>query len=155
MTEGRTVGLAEALAGLVEVGVAHGVDEASVRAEGEALAATVAEVPRCARGLGAHHRRRPGGPRTSWRRPPADVGGGRGRHPCSELVAGRSPGAAAYAKALGDVCVVPPTSGADPADGGQCDDRRGRATHRPQQPSTPLRPRVPSPWARAARTHGK
>ena len=37
MTEGRTVGLAEALAGLVEVGVAHGVDEASVRAEGEAL----------------------------------------------------------------------------------------------------------------------
>ena len=44
MTEGRTVGLAEALAGLVEVGVAHGVDEASVRAEGEALAATVAEA---------------------------------------------------------------------------------------------------------------
>ena len=107
MTEGRTVGLAEALAGLVEVGVAHGVDEASVRAEGEALAATVAEA---APGAHVDWVRITGGDRGAedfmaaasrgrrWRSGPTPV--------LSELVAGRSPGAAAYAKALGDVCVA-------------------------------------------------
>ena len=107
MTEGRTVGLAEALAGLVEVGVAHGVDEASVRAEGEALAATVAEA---APGAHLDWVRITGGDRGAedfmaaasrgrrWRSGPTPV--------LSELVAGRSPGAAAYAKALGDVCVA-------------------------------------------------
>ena len=136
MTEGRTVGLAEALAGLVEVGVAHGVDEASVRAEGEALAATVAEA---APGAHVDWVRITGGDRGAedfmaaasrgrrWRSGPTPV--------LSDLVAGRSPGAAAYAKGLGDV--------------------RGVGSPRSAAPPPPLRPRVPSPWARAARTHGK
>ena len=99
--------LGQALAGLVEVALDHGVDEATARAEGEALAATVAEA---APGAFVDWVRLTGGDRGAedftaaasrgrrWRSGPTPA--------LAELVTVNRTGATAYAKALGDVCLA-------------------------------------------------
>jgi hypothetical protein len=104
--------LAEALAGLVEAGLAAGADEAVVRAEGEALAATVAEA---ATGAYADWVRETGGDRGAEDFTAAASRGRRWRSGPTPTLAGLvlagGAGAAAYAKALGEVCVAAATLG--------------------------------------------
>jgi len=97
--------LAQALAGLVEAGLAAGADEQVVRAEGEALAATVAEA---APGAYADWVRETGGDRGAedftaaasrgrrWRSGPTPT--------LASLALAGGTGATAYARALGAVC---------------------------------------------------
>jgi len=97
--------LAQALAGLVEAGLAAGADEQVVRAEGEALAATVAEA---APGAYADWVRETGGDRGAedftaaasrgrrWRSGPTPT--------LASLALAGGAGASAYARALGAVC---------------------------------------------------
>lgn len=107
MDSRRAPTLAQALAGLVEVALTYGIDETVARGEGEALAATVAEP---ATGAYVDWVRETGGDRG-----PEDftAAASRGRRwrvgptpTMADLARRDAPGAAAYARALGEVCLA-------------------------------------------------